>query len=129
MQITSLGDACPTPKAGKFWDIVIQDLQVDTTVQTERLIRSWNPVSIGPPCSVTPRGLCHYVIIVSDQVTFLAVMKCLKISFWYVRFLMFGVLTSWDLSLLRVGINMYWLLSIMCLNGWKLRLYPRMMPG
>nr|GEU88138.1 reverse transcriptase domain-containing protein [Tanacetum cinerariifolium] len=83
---------------------------------------------IGRLFTEMPMTWSHGVMLVNVKAKSSNVMKCLKMQFKFARFLTFGASTLWDRSRLLEETNTFsWPLTI-CLNEWKQRRFPLMMP-
>lgn len=108
MQISLFDSVSRMRKDGKSLGNVIQDLQMDITVQIKPRQKYSRLVSFGHLFFMMHRGTFNVVTIVNKQVTFPTTLKCLRTPLLIVKSLMFGASTSWALFLAAMAINISW---------------------
>ncbi|GJY63099.1 reverse transcriptase domain-containing protein [Tanacetum coccineum] len=111
-----------------FWDDPYLFRIWDIMVQTTPLRKSLIPVSIGRLFTEMPMTWSHGVTLINVKAKSRKKMKCLKIQFKYARSLTYGASILWDRSRLLEGISTFSWPSITCLNGFKQKRSPLMMP-
>ena len=106
---------------------IAMDLNMEVISEvSEQPPRSSNVASIGPHSIKIPEHLCLTVIAARDQATCLTVMPCLNKESWRLSCLMYGALTSWDLSHHHTQTLIFWWQLTMYQNGLRLSPHPPM---